>query len=151
MTVWSLMARCPVEAAVPEPINPIPYARDLARPVRRGLLALPQAQAGLRATCHRLARQGQLAGDGDPEGWFAHLNWVLCREIDRQQAVADTVGGGIGRRTREMIRARRASNEVRAAAHDINGAAGFALTEREVEEIVAEQVYWALPRELRHG
>lgn len=138
-------------AAMAERPNPILYAASLAGPVRRGLLPLPHAQAGLRATCHQLAREGRLEGDGDPEGWFGHLNWVLCREIDRQQAAADTVGGGISRRTREMIRARRASNEVRAAAHDINGAAGFSLTEREVEEIVAEQVYWALPREARHG
>jgi hypothetical protein len=152
MTVWSLMARCPVEAAVPEPVNPIPYVISLAQPVQSGMLPLPRAQAGVRAVCYRLAREGRLGGDGDPEGWFGTLNSLLCQHVHQLQARFDTVAGGIERGTWDMVRKRRSPGEMRQAAHERNRQEGWPLTSDEVNAIVTDVLYRSLPRRrFRHG
>jgi hypothetical protein len=50
-----------------------------------------------------------------------------------------------------MIAVRRPSNVLRAEAHDLNGAAGFPLSEDEVDDIAAEEVWHSMSWIKRHG
>jgi hypothetical protein len=52
----------------------------------------------------------------------------------------------VKRRLRPLIALRKPSNVLLAEAHDVNGASGFPLEEREVNSIAATEMYWALPR-----
>jgi hypothetical protein len=114
------------------------YARSLARPVARGLLALPHAQAGLRALAYRRARDGTLEGDGDPEGAFAFANWLLDRHLQDERTQRGLVENRIDFALRTKIRLLRKSSALRAEAHDVNAALGFPLSEQEVDDRVAE-------------
>lgn len=59
----------------------------------------------------------------------------------------------VKRRMRPLIALRKPSNVVLAEAHGENGAAGFPLSEREVNTLVAAEMLWAIPRRggRRHG
>lgn len=128
------------------------YARSLAQPIARGLLSLCAAQAGLRATAYRRAREGTLGWNDDPESAFRFLNWLLGRELRAVQARRAVTEMRIGRAIKPLLETGRKSNAIRAEAHDVNGSDGFPLTEEEVEQYVAEQIWWALPRGgRRHG
>jgi hypothetical protein len=113
--------------------DPYRLAVALARPVARGLLPRPAADAALLlASLH-----AERAGSGDAFDTFAVAKHVLHLHLDRITVRQDEARGGIQRRIWPLIEMRAPSSHIRAEAHDCNGAAGFPLAEPEVDSIAS--------------
>ena len=119
-------------------------ARELARPVARGWLSPEAAQAILIGSAWR-------SGVADPERLGNFLQWILRRhlEVDSdRRAIAER---RVWRCVRPLLDQRAPSRQILVAAHDTNGAAGFALAEAEVTNLVAGMVAGALRQTVRGG
>jgi hypothetical protein len=125
-------------------------ATSLAKPVARGYLTLGQAHASLICRVLQAERDGDLApyAATDVFSGLRHVLGLNLENLERDRALAEL---RIRWRIRPMIAVRRPSNVLRAEAHDLNGAAGFPLSEDEVDDIAAEEVWHSMSRIKRHG
>ena len=123
--------------------NPYPLAAALARPVARGYLTLTEAHAELLlAACHAV-RDGY--PDHDAAGIWRLQRHVLRLHLEAEERRRDLAEARVKHRLRPLIALRKPPNVLRAEAHDVNGAAGFPLEEREVNGLVTTEIFWALP------
>ena len=126
--------------------NPYPLAAELARPVARGWLTLTDAHIALLLAACQAVRNGYQ--DQDAAGIWRLQRHVLGLHLEAEERRRDLAEARVKRRLRPLIALRKPSNVLLAEAHDVNGAAGFPLEEREVNSIAATEMYWAMPR---HG
>jgi hypothetical protein len=120
-------------------------ARKLARPVARGWLPLEQAYADLLVTTLREERSGELGQRTAPDV-FRFKRFLLQTEVTRLEVARDLASHRICRLIKPMIALRKPWGSLMAEAHNLNGEAGFPLTESEVTELVETEVWWALPQ-----
>jgi hypothetical protein len=108
-------------------------ARSMARPVVRGWMPRSHAYAAIMATSFRTC------GDDIPAMFrdFRFRRHLLDQEINRLDVARQLAEYRIGRLVWRMADEARAQNAIFAAAHNINGDAGFPLTEEEVTDVVA--------------
>ena len=126
-------------------------ARELARPVVRGWISRMAAALSLTSAALKLFNQGRLPRDpGDVDAAAEHLGQLgaailhtLNINVRRLEAERTTARGRIARVISPMVNSGASVNRVRAEAHNVNGAAGFPLTEAEVGAVVEAQKYWA--------
>jgi hypothetical protein len=115
------------------PHNPYAMAASLARPVARGYLSRTEADVAL------------LLATPDT-GAYRVARHILSERLRHLEGRRDVAWSRIRRRLKPLIAMRKTSNVLLAEAHDVNGAAGFPFAEPEVGDIVATEVYWALPK-----
>ena len=123
--------------------NPYPLAKELARPVARGYLTLTEAHAELLLAACQAVRRGY--PDHDVAGIWRLQRHVLGLHLEAEERRRDLAEAQVKRRTRLQLALRKPRNVLMAEAHDVNGAAGFPLEEREVATIVRSEMFWALP------
>jgi hypothetical protein len=116
-------------------------AVELARPVARGLLPRSIADATILMTALRCCD-----GRYDPIDTAQIAAFVLRRRARDMTMKRDVAESRIIHSLRPLIARREPKNVLLHAAHDVNGAAGFPLSETEVDSIVATQVWWSLRR-----
>jgi hypothetical protein len=138
-----MMARAAV-AAAPE-MAPLArlhaLAKQLARPVARGWLTLTEAHVALLvAACH--TDLGDLRFTDFVRGTQYSLHLTLENEHVRR----DLATHCIRRTLAPMIAQRKPKRALLAEAHGVNGEAAFPLSEGEVEDVAAGEVWWATKR-----
>jgi hypothetical protein len=107
-------------------------AKEMARPVARGLLPLPHADATLLAFAIKASREGRL--EFEPVQ-FARICCHILRLWRRNHAASrDTAAGRIRRSVDRLIEIREPSSVIRQAAHDLNSNA--VLRNYEVERLI---------------
>jgi hypothetical protein len=121
-------------------------ARCLGRPVARGWLSLPLAQAAIAAAAATKARTGRLDGNGDVADAIQFYNHVLDLHVQAEVDRRDKATGAITYTLRPLIAIRAPKSRLLAEAHNTNADAGFPLAEDEVNELAAIEVYWSLQR-----
>ena len=124
--------------------NPYRLAKCLARPVARGWLSHEDAEDCLLAEVLAARRRGTL-GPYDPVTVYGGLRWILAQYLAAEEARRDLAAVRIRYRLKPLLAVRKPPNALLAEAHDVNGAAGFPLTEREITDCVAAEVYRSLP------
>jgi hypothetical protein len=125
--------------------------KSLARPLMQRKLSAGQAYASLVNAIVQAERDGTLEGDADLAGQIDAWGKLLGQFLRNEDAERVKTRGGIVGAIKPLIGCRQSSNRILAEAHDINGAAGFPFTEREVEEIVSTEMFWALRRSGRRA
>lgn len=121
-------------------------ARELSRPVARGLLPVRHADATLLVCAIRHETPGF-----DPFGQArtaASLMRQRIKEISVQREVTEY---RIVRAVRPLIATREPKNVLLRSAHDINGRSGFPLREVEVEPVVKREVAMSNARGRRYN
>jgi hypothetical protein len=114
-------------------------AKQLAGPIARGRLPAGQATAALFVVSLHLERAGLLGYDAIDVAQIAeHIAGLRNRN---DAARRETTEGAIRRVMQPLLGIGARSNRLRAAAHDENGAAGFPLSEAEVEEIALTEAW----------
>jgi hypothetical protein len=119
--------------------------KSLARPVVLGMLPRPHAYGAIALV---VARDHTIA---DLAGAMAAWDHVLDLNIKNLETLRCLVEAAIKRALRHLIRRRAPWGQLMAQAHDINGDAGFPLTEGEVAAAVKSEVYFSLPVARRGG
>jgi hypothetical protein len=124
-------------------------AKSLGRPVAKGQLNSAQAEAALLVQSIRLDRDGFLEHDPiDVARIATHITHLNARNLTAKR---ETTIGAIRRGLQPLLGIGARSNRLRAAAHDENGAAGFPLSEPEVDEIVAMEIWKIMQAEAQYG
>ena len=127
----------------------VTLAASLARPVARGYLTLTDAHGTLLGGVLRAKREGMPYGERDA---YRGLQHILQLRLDAERRRREMCEYRIARRIKPLIERNKPSNAIYAEAHDVNGAEGFPLSEPEVNELAASEMFWALePRRRRHG
>lgn len=119
-------------------------AKQLAAPVARGYLSRAVADASLLVATLDAERAGDL-GNYQAEDIAAGLRHTLTLNLDIETRRRELVTWRIHRMLEPMLAVRKPPNVLLAEAHGFNGSAGFPLTEPEVTDLVATEVYYALP------
>jgi hypothetical protein len=103
-----------------------------------------EALAWLMHDTLKAAKAGQLGTyrASDVYGGLRHILGLWLKIEEDRRAVAEM---HVKRRLRPLIALRKKSNVLLAEAHGINGEAGFPLTEPEVTDIAAMEVWFSLP------
>ena len=123
--------------------SPYPLAKELARPVARGYLTLTEAHAELLLAACQAVQRGY--PDHDVVGIWKLQRHVLGLYLEAEERRRDLAEARVKRRIRPLIALRKPRNVLLAEAHDVNGAAGFPLEEREVNSIARAEMFWAMP------
>lgn len=126
------------------------FAASLARPVARGHLPLGHADASLITHTLRAERDGTL-GPYQAAHVVKGLLHTLRLRLEAERVQRDLAAHRIRRLLRPLIALHKPWATLMAEAHGDNGEAGFPLAEAEVSDIVATEVFFALPRRVRHG
>jgi hypothetical protein len=113
--------------------NPYALAVELARPVVRGYISRTDVDL-------------TLALETPDTGAFRIAQHLLNERLSRLETRRDITRLRIRRRLKPLIAMRKPPNVLLAEAHDVNGGEGFPFAEPEVGDIVATEVYWALPQ-----
>lgn len=122
------------------------FAASLAHPVVCGMLSIEHAHAAILVQIAQAMRAGNLTGNGTLEE-RAHIDrHILDLNIQNIQARRERASGSIARILRPLIEMHAPRNRLLAEAHNANEDAGHALSEDEVEEIAAAQVFWSMQR-----
>lgn len=117
-------------------------ARQLARPVARGYTTKAHAVAALLVAASRARdKLGPCQVPDIFRGMQDTFNASLAREIESRELTTYR----IKRTLAPLIGQHKPRNVLLAEAHGTNGRDGFPLTETEVEEIAASEVWYALP------
>jgi hypothetical protein len=106
-----------------------------------GNMPIPQALAAIKATAYRLEREGTLGlgPDGTVDDAIRFARHALTQAYREAHTRREIARYRIARNARRMIEGNAPTAAVWAEAHNINGEAGFPLTEDEVkQEVVAE-------------
>lgn len=119
--------------------HPARLAQSLGRPLARGYLSHAQAEAAILVYCVRLSREGHLAQD--PIEMVRVLQHITRLNANNIVARKETTIGAIRLALRPLLAIGAPANRLRAAAHDQNGAHGFALSEAEVEEVALAEAW----------
>lgn len=123
-------------------------AEQLARPVARGYLTLNEAKATLLAAALRAYREGS---PYEPEPVYQMLLHIFGQHLEKEQTRRGMTEMRVARRLKPLIALRKPRNVLLAEAHDVNGTEGFPLTEDEVADVAATEVYRASSgRRLNH-
>lgn len=119
-------------------------AREMGKPVARGLLPLEAAFAACIAATVQAEREGQIGGYKATD--IVKFQRRLVQESASKEAQKrDLTTHRIRRLLRPMIAIRKPSRTLLAEAHGVNGADGFPLAEPEVTDIVAMEVWQSMP------
>jgi len=123
-------------------LSDLPYdlAISLARPVVRGYLTPYDARCAIAVHTARAEREGRLGYD--PDHVISFGRFLLASQIKQLETKRSVTALHIVQRIRPLIATKRPRNEVRAEAHDVNGAEGFPFAEPEVEGIVDREYYF---------
>ena len=113
--------------------------QSLARPIVRGLLPYECAAEAIALAIYREPAVTDVAG--------ALPVWlhILDLNIHNAEVGRDAARSMVKRAMRGLIPLHTPWPKLMAEAHDINGAAGFPLSEAEVSDVVKLEVYYALP------
>lgn len=126
-------------------------AREMGRPVARGELPLEHAFAACIAATLAAERAGEL-GRYKAHDVVRFQRWLVTEHARQEQRRRDLATHRIKRVVRPMIAVGKQSNVLLAEAHGVNGAGGVPLTEAEVTQVVAAEVWFSLPKGARrHG
>jgi hypothetical protein len=119
-------------------------ARAFARPVARGYLTAGEALAWLMHDTLKAARAGQLGTyrASDVYGGLRHILGMWLKIEDDRRAIATQ---HVKAKLRPLIALHKKSNVLLAEAHGINGQEGFPLTQPEVTDIAAMEIWFSLP------
>ena len=123
-------------------MSALPYALAVspARPVVRGYLSPHDARCAIAVHTARAERAGRLGYD--PDHVISFGRFLLASQIKRLETKRSVCALHIVQRIRPLIAARRPRNQVRAEAHDCNGAEDFPFAEPEVTGIVDREYYF---------
>jgi len=124
-------------------MSDLPYqlAVSLARPVVRGYLTPHDARCAIAVHTARAERAGRLGYD--PDHVISFGRFLLASQIKRLETKRSVCALHIVQRIRPLIATKRPRNQVRAEAHDCNGAEGFPFAEPEVTGLVDREYYFA--------
>ncbi len=128
-------------------------AREMGKPVARGLLPLEEAFAACIAATVKAERDGQIGGYKATD-IVRFQRWLVQESATKETQKRDLTAHRIRRLLRPMIAIRKPSRVLLAEAHGVNGADGFPLAEPEVTDIVAMLVWQSMPaapRGMRRG
>ena len=123
-------------------------ARTMARPVTRGFLPLEQAYAALLVSVLKYERSGALAPYRAADV-LAGAKWTLDTWVDREEDARHVTRYRIKRLVWELVGRLAPYREIMAEAHNINGLAGFPLSENEVTFTVRSYVQQATRHKLK--
>lgn len=126
-----------IRPGTPQEAEAHALAKSFAKPIARGYLRGREAYAALALAADKIP-------GASPEFLRGLWNTVkLNYRAERQ--LRELTEMRIARVLKPMIAQRQPSNALRAVAHEINGQAGFPLTEDEVDEVTATEIWFALP------
>jgi hypothetical protein len=120
-------------------------AKQLARPVARGWLTLTEAHVALM-----VAASHTDLGDLRFTDFVRGTQYSLHLTLENEHVRRDLAAHCIRRTLAPMIAQRKPKRALLAEAHGVNGEAAFPLSEGEVEDVAAGEVWWAMKR-ARHG
>lgn len=123
-------------------------AASFARPVARDWMPIAQADGALIAAAVRARREGRL-GPYQASDVVAGLRTTLRMKLKAERWRRAMAENRICRVLRPLIGTGKKSNVLLAEAHGVNGEDGFPLTEDEVTDIVATEVWHSLPAGVR--
>lgn len=126
--------------------DPAILATSLGKPVANGMLSFGQAMASITMAISRGMRDNILPGNGTLDERIAICRDILALAINNQEARREQATGTITRTLKPMIGQALPSNQLLAEAHNANADNGFPLSEDEVREVAATEVYWSLQR-----
>lgn len=129
--------------------DPFALAKELAEPVAHGWLTESHAEGLLWTAVAGSRFDGTL--HHDPHDVVKIALFVMHCHVDNAVARREEAAGRVRRRVRPLISTRARSSAIRAEAHDVNGEAGFPLSEDETDEIVKNEMFWAMQRDRQHG
>lgn len=121
------------------PMSIFDLARELAAPVARGMLPKCLADAALLCSALKAERDGTPGHAFENYGAARHVLGLHTASLETKQ---DLAIARIRRVITPMIASREKSSRLLAEAHNINGEAGFPLTEAQVNETVTAMVFW---------
>lgn len=137
-------------ALSPTPHHRIAHARslaeELARPVARGMMSRSAAIAALALANDRAMQAGTAQGNGSIEDRLKIDVHVLDLHAAKQRQIVEGVEHDIRRVIKPLIANLAPPNQILAEAHNVNGDAGFALTEAAVTDIVRNELYWSMQK-----
>lgn len=128
-----------MRSIVPDPDHDHVHALaiSMASPIIRGYLSGSEAYAALAVAALKLDN-GQAVLDA---AWQ-----TLANHVAHQRNTKDRVARWISERLSPFIDEHRPRNALLSEAHDVNGAAGFPLTEDEVTDCATQAAWLSLPR-----